>query len=163
MDSKFSLGLIIAFIFGGVGVLIGLLGHQLWIAIGFFVVASILAFLFICPKSPVRRRCLSVSSRLGIVLIKSPTIVRIGDKYLTIHVGLRAISDIQVDKIELKIGRNSLLSDWKSSEIQGDESRYINFTRPNWLCKGQYEAYLVTYTPDGTSKSEKFPVKVDEY
>ena len=161
MDFKFSLGLVIAFIFGGVGFI---KGPQLWIAIGLFVVASILAFLFVNPKSPVRRQWWSVSNRLGIVLMNLPTknIVGIGDKYLTIHVGLRAISDIQVDKIELKIGRNSLLSDWKSSVIQGDEPRYINFTRPNWLRKGQYKSHLVARTPDGFSKSKKFLVKVDE-
>lgn len=162
MDSKFSLGILFSFILGGVG---SIIGPQLWIAIGLFVVASILAFLFVNPKSPVRRRWWSISNRLGIVLINyGPTknIVGIGDKYLTIHVGLRAISDIQVDKIELKIGRNSLLSDWKSSVIQGDEPRYINFTRPNWLRKGQYKSHLVARTPDGFSKSKKFPVKVDE-
>jgi len=162
MDLKFSIGILFSLILTSVAFFIGL---QPRIGIGFLVVAGIWFFFFVYPKSPVKRRCWSVSSRLSIIPINyRPTknIVGIGDKYLTIYVGLRTMSDIQVDKIGLKIGRKSLLSDWESRVIQADHSQYINFTRPNWLRKGQYKSRLFARTPEGVSKSKKFPVAVDE-
>ena len=137
--------------------------YQWNIGLVLVIIGAIWGFLFVNPRSPVRKYCWSVSGKLGVVLIYNGRHnVGVGDSYLSVYVGLRALSDVQVDKINLRIMRKRLLSDWKPKVIQGDNSQIINFPRPSWLHRGEYEAYLIAYTPDGFSKSEKFLVKVDK-
>ena len=135
-----------------------MIGASQWVGIALLSLAVVWGFLFVNPKSPVRKYWWSVSSRLGIVPI---TNVGVSDRDLTIHVGLRAVSVIRVDKIGLKIGCKQLLSDWQTTRVEAGEHRYINFARPDWLYVGEYKASLIAYTPDGFSKSEKFLIKVD--
>jgi len=155
MDFKFSLGLFIGFIVAGASFIIG---SSHCIGISILVLTVIWGFSFVNPKSPVRKYWWSVSSKLGIVSLSK---VGVNDRYLTIYVGLRSVSVNQVDKICLKIRRKQLVSDWQPTRVEADESRYINFTRPDWLHKGEYEANLIAYTPYGFSRSEKFLVRVD--
>jgi len=155
MDSKLSLGLFIGFILTGASLMIGpsqCAGISVW------VLTAIWGFLFVYPKSPVRKYWWSVSGKLGVVHIRN---VGITNRDLTIFVGFRAVSVIQIDKIVLKIGRKQLLSDWEPRRVKADESCYIKFTRQNWLCAGEYNVRVIAYTPDGFSKSEKFPLTVD--
>jgi hypothetical protein len=160
VDYKFSIGLCIGFVVGGVGFVIG---PSQWVGIAFLSLAAVWGFLFINPRSPIRGRWWSVSNKLGIgIMSYTRPSVGIGNQYITIYMWLRAMSDIQVDKIVLQIGHKHLVSDWDSRIIQGDETRYINFTRPQWFSVGQYEASLIAYTPYGFAKSGKFPVKVKD-
>jgi hypothetical protein len=157
MERLFSAGLAVGFFISGVAAILITISQQLGMAL--IVVAVIVGFLFVNPKSPVRRKWWSVSGELGVVVISK---VGVSREYLTVHVGLRAVSVIQVDKIVLRIARKQLLSDWKSARVEADETRYINFTRPNWLHIGDYRACVIAYTPDGFSKSEKFSLIVDQ-
>lgn len=156
MERLFGAGLAIGFLISGVVAILITISQQLGIAL--VVVGIVLVFLFVNPKSPVREKWWSISGKLGVVLIHK---MGVGNEYLTAHVGLRAVSVIQVDKIVLKIGHESLLSDWKSTRVEADETRYINFIRPNWLYAGDYAACLIAYTLEGFSRSEKFTLTVD--
>lgn len=157
MERLFVVGLALGFLISGVAAILITISQQLGIVL--ILLAGILLFLFANPRSPVRGKWWSASGKLGVVCIGT---VGVSDDYLTIHVGLRAASVSRVDKIVLRIGRKSLLSDWKSTRVEADETRYINFIRPDWLYTGEYEASIIAYTPDGFSKTEKFPVKVDK-
>jgi hypothetical protein len=161
VERQFGVGLAVGFLISGAAAILITVSQQLGIAL--IVVAIILGFLFVNPKSPVRKQWWLVSGKLGVVCINNRGFgnVGVGDKYLTIDIGLRAVSVIQVDKMVLKVGRKQLLSDWVSKRVEADEIQYINFIRPSWLCAGNYEAYLIAYTPDGISKSEEFPLIVD--
>ncbi|MBA7644839.1 hypothetical protein ES703_52586 [subsurface metagenome] len=155
MDFKFSLGLFIGLVLAGVSLMIGV---SQWVGIAILIFAGIWWLLFVNPKSPVRSRWWSISNRLGITPTGEP---RVYKEYLAIRVALIAMPDIQIDRISLRIGCKHLLSDWQPKLIRGDEGLYINFPRPTWLRKGQYEACLIAYTPDGLSKSRKFSIGVD--
>jgi len=156
MDRLFGIGLAVGFLISGVAAILITISQQLGIAL--IILGGIFLFLFANPKSPVRKYWWSISGKLGVVLISK---LGVGDTYLTIHVGLRAMSVIRVDKIVLKIGGKRLPSDWESARVEADENRYINFTRPDWLHVGEYTASIIAYAPGGFSKSEKFLVKVD--
>jgi len=162
MDRLFGIGIAVGFIISGVAAILITISQQLGITL--LILGGIFLFLFAYPKSPIRKYWWSVSGKLGVVNIGTMGIntVGVGAEYLTIHVGLRAASVIRVDKIVLKIGRKSLVSNWESTRVEADETRYINFTRPDWLHVGEYKANLIAYTPDGFSKSERFLIEVDK-
>ena len=132
------------------------------VGIGFFVLAGIWGILFVNPKSPIRSRCWSVSSILGVTIIQRGVYSPKGNRqYLTIYKVLRTLSPIRVDKVSLCIGRKRIISfDWKSHVIEGDEPGYANFNRPEWLLNGNHSARLIVYTSKGYSKSERFALKV---
>ena len=159
MDYKLSFGLFASFVLAAVGFWITSEWH---IAIGFSVLSLVWGILLVNPKSPIRKWCLSVSNRLSIVIENYGGFPPKGNRqYLTVYKTLRALSPIRIDKILLTIGRNKIIPrDWKSQEVTGDESGYINFDRPEWLPNGNHSARLIAYTPDGYSKSETFRLKV---
>jgi hypothetical protein len=69
VNSKFSLGLFIGFIVGvvvgGVGFIIDSECMGFW----FFVISAVVwGILFVFPKSPMRKRCLSVSNKVSIMI-----------------------------------------------------------------------------------------------
>lgn len=101
-----------------------------------------------------------MGNKLGITIIAPPK----GNKqYLTVYGGLRTLSPIKVEKIVLSIKGEKLTSwDWKPHIVTGDEPRYMDFYRPEWLRSGDYSARLIAYTPDGYSKSEKFTLEVKD-
>ena len=127
----------------------------------FFIAGALVMSLFVNPKSPLRKHCYQIPGKLGVQIVNDGrNNINVSGEYLTIYLGLRAIVDIKVDKVDLKIGhKKPLPSDWKPRVIQGDETRYINFQRPSWLGKGKHQAYLVAYTPEGFSKSNRFIVE----
>jgi hypothetical protein len=132
------------------------------VGIGLIIIACILALLFICPKSPVRKKWWSASGKLAITLADDSKVgVSVDEGNIIVRVGLIAIPSIQVDKITLRIGRmKPCVSDWKPMEVKAVESRYINFQKPSEISKGCYNARLCAYTPDGYSKSNKFSLEI---
>jgi hypothetical protein len=158
MDHKLSLGLFIGLIFLGVGFMV----DSECIGIGFFVLAIVWGILFVNPKSPIRRWCWSASDKLSIAVMNYGGFPPQGNRrYLTIYATLRALSPIRVDKMLLSIGRKKILHfDWKSHNVNGDESGYVDFNRPEWLRSGNHSARVIAYTPYGYSKSEKFIIAV---
>jgi len=158
MDFKFSFGLFLGGILAGCSFMIG---ASQWVGIAILILTAIWGFLFLNPKSPVKRRWWSVSNKLGITPVDVIYNIDIGDSALTINVRLRTMSGIQVDEISLKIGRKRLVSDYPPMFVKADEERHINFQIPNWIRKGTYQAYLIAHTPDGFSKSKKQLIKVD--
>jgi len=157
MERQFSAGIAVGFFISGVAAILITISQQLGVAL--IAVGVILGFLFVNPKSPVKKKWWSISNRLGVVPI---SIIRVDAECITIHIGLRAVSEIKVDRIHLKIGRRDVPSDWESSVVQADEAPYINFSRPQWLCSGEYKGHLVAYTPDGFSKSSKLCIEVSD-
>ena len=111
------------------------------------------------PKSPVKSKWWSASNRLGITLADDTDTVSIYKDSL-IRVGLVAVPSIQVDKIILKIAGNKPFgSDWESKIIKGNEAPHIRFPELQELDKGNYDARLYAYTPNGFARSEKFTVE----
>jgi hypothetical protein len=134
------------------------------IGIGCFILASVWGILFVFPKSPIRKWCLSVSNKVSITIENYGGFPPRGNRrYLTVYKTLRVLSPIKVDKIILSIGRKKIIPrDWESYEVTGDESGFINFDRPGWLPNGNHSARLIAYTPDGYSKSKKFTLEVKD-
>jgi hypothetical protein len=164
VDSKFSLGLFISFILGAVVGGVGFIIDSQFIGIGFSILAIVWGILFLFPKSPIRKRCLSVSNKVSITVENYGGFPPKGNRqYLTVYKTLRVLSPIKVDKIILSIGRKKIMPrDWESYEVRGDESGNINFDRPGWLPNGNHSARLIVYTPDGYSKSKKFTLEVKD-
>ena len=132
------------------------------VGIGLFALGLVWGILFFKPNSPIRKRCWSVSDKLSIAIINYGGFPpKGGRQYLTVYKTLRALSPIRVDKMALLIGKKKIVSyHWKSYEVTGDESDYVNFDRPEWLRNGNHSARLIAYTPHGYSKSEKFRLEV---
>jgi len=125
-----------------------------------FIIAGILGLaLVVNPKSPLRKYLVS-TTELGVIIeLNQPP--QVTNNQIIIPVGLNALSDIRIDKIDLRVGRRKLTSDWKPKSIQCYEPEIRYFPRPNWLYRGKHEAYLKAYTPDGFSKSKKFTINVE--
>ncbi len=138
MERQFSIGLVLGLIISGVACLMIAISQQL--GIGLIISGSIWSFLFIHPKSPVRKRWWSVSSKLGITLADNSKVqLDVSEKNFTIRVGLVAVPSIQVDKISLKIGHTRLWSsNWTPMDIKALEAPYINFPMPHQLGRGYY-------------------------
>lgn len=132
---------------------------SLQLGIGLIAIAGILGFLFVYSKSPVRRRWWSISNKLGVKVLGN---VRVNNSSIEIEVGYVAVPSVQVDAIKLRIRRQPLECDWECQTIEATGRLYVKCPRPSWLRKGQYEACLIAYTPDGFSKSKKFSIRVDE-
>ena len=133
------------------------------LGIGLIVVAIILSFLFLNPKSPVKKHWWSSSDKFAIVNMQyAGRVARGNDKYISVYAELRPRSIVRVDRIDIEIKRKKITSfDWTAKDITVYESMLVNFERPNWLGAGEYEAELIAYTPEGKSKSGKFKVEVD--
>ena len=160
MNRLFSLGLIIGFFVSGVACLMITISQQL--GIGLIIVAIILSFLFLNPKSPVKKHWWSVSDKIAVVNLQyTGGGARGNDKYISVYAELRPRSIIRVDRIDLETKRGKITSsDWTAKDITVDESMFVNFERPDWLGAGKHEAKLKAFTPEGTSKSGKFIVEV---
>ncbi|MFC1931153.1 hypothetical protein ACFLXJ_02995 [Chloroflexota bacterium] len=139
-----------------------MIGASQFVGFALFSLAVVWFFLFVNPKSPVRRIWWS-TSKLGITLADSSEFgININEEEFTIRVGLFAVPAIRVDKISLKIGQTRVwASNWKPMDIKAIEAPFIKFPKPHQLGKGQYYANLKAHTPEGFSKSEKFLIKVD--
>ena len=140
-----------------------MIGPSLWAGIVLLSLAIVWGFLFVNPKSPVRKIWLS-TSKLGITPADGSVFgININEENFTIRVGLVAVPAIRVDRISLKIGRIKVwASNWKPMDIKAVEAPYVTFPKPHQLGKGQYYAKLKAYTPEGFSKSNQFLIKVDE-
>lgn len=133
-----------------------------WMGIGCLILVVIWGILFVFPRSPIRKSCWSASDRLSIEKINYAGFEPKGNrKYLSIYITLRALSRIKVEEILLSIERKKMIPlDWKSYEVTGEKSGYVNFKKPEWLISGKHSARLIVYTPYGYSKSEKFTIRV---
>lgn len=128
----------------------------------FFIVGGIIIALFVNPKSRLKRYCCRISGKLSIQRMRNGRMnAEVGDKYISIYVAMRTLTDIQVDRISFRIGRKNLPSDWQPKVIQGDELGYVNFPRPDWLHRGEYSGHLIAYTPEGFTKSERIGIMVE--
>ena len=158
MDSKFSLGLFVGLILGGIGFMIGT--SQL-VGIILLSLAGIWGFLFVNPKSPVKKIWWS-TNKLGITLADNSEITAdVNEENFTIRVGMVAVPSIYVSKISLKIETKRVWAlNWEPMEVKATEAPYITFPKPHHLRKGCYKGCLCAHTPDGFSKSEKFSIKV---
>ena len=152
------MGLVVGLLVSGVACLMISISQQ--IGIGLIIIAVILAFLFVSPLSPVKRKWWSASSKLGITLADDIEVIHehINQDNFTIRVGLVAVPSIQIEKICLKLGQKKLwASNWETEEIKAIESKYVSFPNPK-LGEGNFNAKLFAYTPDGVSKSQKFSI-----
>ncbi len=124
MERQFSVGLAVGLVISGVACLMVTVSQQ--VGIGLILVAIVWWFLFIFPKSPVRRYWWSVSSKLGITLADGSE-VQVGttEGSIVFRVGLRAMPSIQVNKIGLRIGQRTLGSNWEPTEIKADEAPHM--------------------------------------
>lgn len=133
------------------------------LGIGLIIVAIILGFLFLNPKSPVKKHWWSVSDKFTIANMQyGGRNARGNGKYISVYAELRPRSIVQVDRIDIEIKRKKITSfDWTAKNITVHESMFVNFETPNWLGVGEYGAKLIAFTPEGKSKSGKFIVEVD--
>lgn len=133
-----------------------------WVGIAILIFFAIFGFLFVNPKSPVKRRWWSASNKLGITFDCDPDIII--ENYsdtLSFRVGFIAIPSIRVERIRLKIGHTKVwASNWIPTGIKATEARYLNFPRPTELSKGYYDVTLFAYTPEGVSKSDKISISL---
>ena len=153
MERQFGIGLFVGFFVSGVASLMIDIGQQL--GIGLIIIAFIWAFLFVNPKSPVRKIWWSISGKLGITALKN---YWFNDSTITIPVGYNVIPSVQVDRIALRIRRQRLIANYACETLEASGILYLQFPRPDWLNNGKYEAYLIAYTPEGFSKSKKFSI-----
>jgi len=161
MERKFSIGLSVSIILGGVGFM---LEPHLYVGLAFFVLAFIWTCLFVLPFSPVKRYWWSVPDKLVIMTLQKPGYkAKANSEYITVPAELRPRSSIMVDRIVIKIGRERVTSfDCKSHKVVARELKFLDFERPDWLGVGEHEAQLIAYTPEGYSKSEKFILEVTD-
>lgn len=149
---------------GGVAVMWIITGaSQYTVAILLFVLAAIWWFLFLNPKSPVKKCWWSIPDKLMFVIPQElgykPTVNK---EIISVWVNITAPSGIMVNKIDLKITQKEGIPsfEWKSHEVIAREHKYLDFKRPSWLSTGEYKAKLIAYTPEGYSKSGEFILEV---
>lgn len=159
MDFKFSLGLFIGCVIAGAAFIIG---ASQCIGITILALTAIEGFLFVNPKSPVRKYWWSAAGKLAIRTLQEPGYrAKANIEYISVWVDLVSWSGIMVSKIVIKIGRKRITSsDWKSHEVIGSEHKFLDFEKPDWLGMDEHEAQLIAYTPEGLSKSRKFVIEV---
>jgi hypothetical protein len=140
-----------------------MIGTSQYIGIAILVLAVIWGFLFVNPKSPVKKHWWSASEKLMIMTLQTPGYkATVNSGYISVWIDLTSHSGIMVDRIVMKIGWERITSfDWKSHEVMAREHKFLDFERPNWLSAGEHEAKLIAYTPEGYSKSGKFILEVD--
>lgn len=155
MERQFSIGLVVGLVLSGVACLMIEISQQ--VGIGLIVVGFIWGFLFINPKSPVRKRWWSASGKLRIQVVRNADIeLEAGEGSFIVYIGFVAMPSIQVDKISLRIGRRRFwASNWEPREVAATEAWYVSFLKSPQLGKGHYNAKVYAHTPDGLSKSEK--------
>ncbi|HUV51597.1 MAG TPA: hypothetical protein VMW64_00805 [Dehalococcoidia bacterium] len=131
---------------------------SLCVGIVMLMLATIWGFLFLCPKSPVKKYWWSIPDKLMFVIPKEPGYkATVHSEYVSVWVDLTSQSGIMVDRIAIKIGRKRIYSfEWKSHEVAAHEHKFLDFKRPDWLGTGKYEAKLIAYTTEGYSQSRKF-------
>ena len=96
MERQFSIGLVAGFLISGVACIMITVSLQL--GIGLFALGCILGFLFVYPKSPVRRQWWSISNKLSITPGDNSVIrVNANDENFTIGVGTVAMSSFYVE------------------------------------------------------------------
>jgi hypothetical protein len=158
MDFNYRLGIFLLIIGTGASLMIGT--HYTGIAL--LCLGIIWWFLFLYPKSPVKKYWWSISNKLAVIIIKLGVYgAKANDKYITIHFGLRAQTTIKVNTITIKIkGYNEIPPfNWKTKEITADEHILISFITPIGLKTGDHQAQLKVYTSDGYSKSARFTLE----
>ena len=167
MDFNFRRGLLISLICGGaIAMIIGILSvaeASLYVGGTMLVVATIWGFLFLCPKSPVKKYWWAISDKLMFRVPQEPGYkAKVNNGVITVWVDLISSSSIIVDRIVLKIERKKGIPsfEWNSHMVE-KEHKFLDFRRPSWLDVGKYEARLIAYTPEGYSKSGKFILEVD--
>ena len=170
MDFNLRRGLFISFAVPGgvaivgaiVGAMTGALLYTLYTGIILLVIAAIWGFLFLCPKSPVKKCWWAISDKLIFMVPQElgyePTVTM---EIISVYVDLTPKSGIMVDRIAIKIGRKRFYSfEWKAHKVVAHEKKFLDFIRPDWLGVGKHKASLIAYTPEGFSKSEKFILEV---
>ena len=140
-----------------------MIGASQWVGIALLSLAGVCGFLFVNPKSPVRKIWWS-TSKLGLTVAQNTEVrVNANDEDSAIHVGMVAVPCIYVEKVRLKIGGTRIWAlNWEPMEVKAIEAPYIKFPKPHQLGKGCYNARLYAHTPEGFSKSKKFSIRVDE-
>ena len=158
MAFEFSLGLLIGLLIAGASFVIGV---SQCIGTTILALTVIWGFLFVNPKSPVRKYWWSVSDKLVITTSEEPGYKPKINEYVSIWVELITWSGITVDRVVMKIGRKAITSpDWKSHSVIHQEHKFHDFKRPTWLNAGKHRARLIAYTPEGYSKSREFMIEV---
>ena len=126
------------------------------------IAAGVLGFLFVNPKSPVKKR-LWVNPSLSIALdgdfgFVASTEGRSGT--LRGYINLVSLKGEVVESIELKLGKKRLESDWKPRSLALSDCVEVNFFVPDWILVGRYICRLIALSEGGKSKSPKFPVEL---
>ncbi|OGN90712.1 MAG: hypothetical protein A2158_03865 [Chloroflexi bacterium RBG_13_46_14] len=140
-----------------------MIGASQCIGIVILGLTAIWGFLFVYPKSPVKKYWWSALGKLTIMTPPQTPGYKstVNNELISVWVDLTSWSGIMVEKIVIIIGREKTPSfDWTSHEVMGREHKFLDFKRPSWLGTGEYEAKLIAYTPEGYSKSEKFILEV---
>ncbi len=138
----------------------GLISQEAGLAL--LVAAGVWGFLFVNPKSPVKKR-LWVNSNLSIALdgdfdFVASTEGRSG----TLRGGIDIVSlkGEVVNSIELKLGKERLKSDWEPIRLALSDCVEVNFFVPDWIPAGRYTCRLIAFSEGGKSKSRKFHVEL---
>ena len=142
-----------------------MIGTSQYIGITILTLAVIWGFLFLNPKSPVKKYWWSIPDQLKILTLQTPGYkATVNSEYISVWVDLTSRSGLIVDKIGLKIGRQeAIISDeWKPHEVITREHKFLDFNRPDHLnTAGEYKARLIAYTSEGYSKSGEFILEVN--
>ena len=167
MDFNLRRGLFISLTIGGMAAMtVGILSFaeaSLCVGTVMLMLAAIWWFLFLNPKSPVKKYWWSIPDKLMFVVSKELGYkAKVNSEYISCWIDLTSQSGIKVDKIVLKITQKERIPsfEWKSHEVVAREHKFLDFKRPDWLGVGEYEAKLIAYTPEGYSKSRKFILEV---
>jgi hypothetical protein len=142
-----------------------MIGTSQYIGIAFLVLGAIWWFLFLNPKSPVKKYWWSIPDKLMFVIPQEPGYkASVNSECISVWVDLTSRSGITVDRIVLKIGRKEGIPsfEWNPHEIIIKKHKFLDFKRPDWLAVGKYEARLIAYTSEGYSKSGKFTFENDQ-
>jgi hypothetical protein len=166
VDPDLRFGVFISLILGGVPtVIVGILSLSeacLYVGIPMLVLAAIWGFLFLCPKSPVKKHLWAIPDKL---MFTTPQELgyepKVKTECISVWVDLTSLSGIMVDMIALKIRwRKGIPSFEWNSHVLNKERKYLDFKRPDYLNAGKYKARLIAYTPEGYSKSREFILEV---
>lgn len=136
---------------------------SLYVGMAMLMLAIVWGFLFLHPKSPVKKYWWSIPDKLMFTMPQELGYqATVNNEIITAWVDLTSPSGIMVDRIVLKIERKEGIPsfEWNPQTITTKHA-FLDFHRPNWLTVGKYEARLIAYTPQGHSSSGRFTLEVD--
>ncbi len=146
----------------------GLISQEAGLA--FLVAVGVYGFLFVNPKSPIRKRFwhnsslnVSPSGNLDFGLYENHTLPKNrirGSKVLRGSVNIVSLKGEIVDTMVLKLRKGYLESDWQPRKLDLSDCVGVKFFVPDSIKPGKYVCHIIVSNKNGKAKSEEFEVEI---